>query len=129
MRVECICAARGKSFALPASRLSGTAAVVGGSLHITKPTGPGVDYLEDDSERQSICGALCAVRETVYLVDPSGGAPMRTPILRDAPAGQQNFGFSGPIMAKSFETSRASRARNATKPGKNHEFGPRQRKK
>ena len=44
---------------------------------------------------------------------------MRTPILRDAPAGQQNLGVLGPRMSKSFEKSRAARARNATKTGKN----------
>ena len=85
--------------------------------------------MEADSERQSICEYSRQTREAVYLVDPSGAPPVRTPILRDAPAGQQNLGVLGPRMSKSFEKSRAARARNATKTGKNREFGPRQRKK
>ena len=56
------------------------------------------------------------------MVDPSGAPIVRTPILRDAPAGQQNFGFSGPRMSKSFKKSRAARARNAVKNGKNRDF-------
>ena len=57
-------------------------------------------------------------------MDPSGAPPVRTPILRDAPAGQQIFGVSGHRMSKSFKKSRAARARNATKNGKKRVFAP-----